>query len=81
MEKITKRTVAALKPSEVGVKGSEQLLWDPELRGFGVRASPAAAPEPDRNAITVSALSDWYLAEAEAGRILGRRRPIKASTL
>src|SRR5579875_549081 len=132
MEKITKRTVDAQKPSKVGVQGSEQFLWDSELRGFGVRVSPAglksfivqyrtpegrhrrtvigrygmmtaeqarqaawdilsavakgidpaAAPEPDRNAITVSALCDWYLAEAEAGRILGRRRrPIKASTL
>ena len=132
MEKITKRTVDALKPSKVGVKGSEQFLWDSELRGFGIRVSsaglksfivqyrtpegrhrrtvigrygmmtaeqarqaawdilsavakgidPAAAPAPDRNAITVSALCDWYLAEAEAGRILGRRRrPIKESTL
>ena len=132
MEKITKRTVDALKPSKVGVQGSEQFLWDSELRGFGVRVSPAglksfivqyrtpegrhrrtvlgrygmmtaeqarqaawdilsaiakgidpaAPPEPDRNAITVSGLCDWYLAEAEAGRILGRRRrPIKASTL
>jgi hypothetical protein len=42
-------------------------------------SDPAAAPEPDRNAVTVSALCDWFLAEAEAGRILGR--PIKASTL
>jgi hypothetical protein len=132
VEKITKRTVDALKPSKVGVQGSEQFLWDSELRGFGVRVSPAglksfivqyrtpkgrhrrtvigrhgmmtaeqarqaawdvlsavakgidpaAPPEPDRNAITVSALRDWYLAEAEAGHILGRRRrPIKASTL
>lgn len=32
--------------------------------------------------ITVAELCDWYLAEAEAGRLLGRsRRPIKASTL
>ena len=32
--------------------------------------------------ITVADLCDWYLSEAEAGRILGRRRrPIKASTL
>ncbi|MEF2074288.1 tyrosine-type recombinase/integrase [Consotaella aegiceratis] len=31
---------------------------------------------------TVAEVCDWYLAEAEAGRILGRRRrPIKASTL
>jgi len=132
MVKISKRTVDALKPSKVGVKVSENFLWDSELRGFGVRVSPAglksfivqyrtpegrhrrtvigrygmttpekardaawdilsavakgidpaAAPEPDRNAITVSALCDWFLAEAEAGRILGRRRrPIKASTL
>ena len=132
MEKISKRTVDALKPSKVGVKVSENFLWDSELRGFGVRISPAglksfivqyrtpegrhrrtvigrhgmmtpeqareaawdilsavakgidpaAAPEPNRNAITVSALCDWFLAEAEAGRILGRRRrPIKASTL
>jgi len=132
MEKISKRTVDALKPSKVGVKVSENFLWDSELRGFGVRVSPAglksfivqyrtpegrhrrrvigrygmmtpekaregaweilsavakgidpaAASEPDRNAITVSALCDWFLAEAEAGRILGRRRrPIKASTL
>ena len=132
MEKVSKRTVDALKPSKVGVKVSENFLWDLELRGFGVRVSPAglksfivqyrtpegrhrrtvigrygmmtpekargaawdilsavakgidpaAAPEPDRNAITVSALCDWFLAEAEAGRILGRRRrPIKASTL
>lgn len=132
MEKISKRTVDALKPSKVGIKVSENFLWDSELRGFGVRISPAglksfivqyrtpegrhrrtvigrhgvvtpeqareaawdilsavakgidpaAAPEPNRNAITVSALCDWFLAEAEAGRILGRRRrPIKASTL
>ena len=39
--KISKRTVDALKPSKVGVKGSEQFLWDSELRGFGVRVSPA----------------------------------------
>jgi integrase len=34
------------------------------------------------DAITVADVCDWYLTEAEAGRILGRRRrPIKASTL
>ncbi|MFH1553488.1 MAG: site-specific integrase [Pseudomonadota bacterium] len=34
------------------------------------------------DAITVAEVCDWYLAEAESGRILGkRRRPIKASTL
>ncbi|MFG1479651.1 Arm DNA-binding domain-containing protein [Xanthobacter sp. V4C-4] len=132
MEKVSKRTVDALKPSKVGVKVSENFLWDGELRGFGVRVSPAglkslivqyrtaegrhrrtvigrygvmtaeqaraaardilsavakgtdpAAVSPaDPNAISVAALCDWYLAEAEAGRILGRRRrPITASTL
>ena len=35
-----------------------------------------------RNAVTVGELCDWYLEEAEAGRLLGRmRRPIKASSL
>jgi hypothetical protein len=43
-------------------------------------------PSAERHAvqvgITVSEVCDWYLEEAEAGRILGRnRRPIKASTL
>ncbi len=132
MEKISKRTVDALKPSKVGVKVSENFLWDPELRGFGVRVSPAglksfivqyrtpegrhrrtvigrygvmtpeearlaamdilravakgidpaAEPAGNPNALTVAKLCDWYLTEAEAGRIVGRRRrPIKASTL
>jgi integrase len=36
----------------------------------------------EREPMTVAALCDWYLEEAKAGRILGRRnRPIKASTL
>ncbi|MCL8384882.1 site-specific integrase [Xanthobacter aminoxidans] len=131
MEKLTKRRLDALKPSKVGVEGSEQFLWDGELRGFGVRVSAAGlksfivqyrTPEgrhrrrvigryglmtveqardaardilmvvakgcdPEEAAtrtddLTVGALCDWYLGEAEAGRILGkRRRPIKASTL
>ncbi len=43
-------------------------------------------PSADRHAarvgMTVSEVCDWYLEQAEAGRILGRnRRPIKASTL
>jgi integrase len=42
---------------------------------------PAKKPDTRRKT-TVMALCDWYLEEAEAGRILGRRnRPIKASTL
>jgi integrase len=43
---------------------------------------PAEEPEAGKDGITVEALCDWYLTEAEAGRILGRKnRPIKASTL
>jgi integrase len=42
---------------------------------------PAEEAAP-RETITVAEVCDWYLAEAEAGRILGRRsRPIKPSTL
>ena len=43
---------------------------------------PIAAEAEAAGRITVAELCDWYLTEAEAGRILGRRRrPIKASTL
>jgi integrase len=43
---------------------------------------PAEEPEAGKDDITVEALCDWYLTEADAGRILGRKnRPIKASTL
>ncbi|MGI8841056.1 MAG: integrase arm-type DNA-binding domain-containing protein [Caulobacteraceae bacterium] len=42
---------------------------------------PAEEAGP-RETITVAEICDWYLAEAEAGRILGRRnRPIKPSTM
>lgn len=45
-----------------------------------------ADPSADRHAIrqgwTISAICDWYLTEAEAGRLIGRnRRPIKPSTI
>lgn len=43
---------------------------------------PTQAREVDRDGMTVGQVCDWYLAEAEAGRLLGRRRkPIKPSTL
>lgn len=43
---------------------------------------PSADRHLARAGMTVSEICDWYLEEAEAGRILGRnRRPIKASTL
>jgi integrase len=45
-------------------------------------ADPAEERAASREAMTVAELCDWYLREAEAGHILGRRnRPIKASTL
>ena len=46
------------------------------------RGEDPTDPHADRAALTVGQVCDWYLAEAEAGRLLGRRRKsIKASTL
>ncbi len=43
---------------------------------------PVAEEAKAAGLLTVAEVCDWYLAEAEAGRILGRRRrPIKPSTL
>lgn len=43
---------------------------------------PSADRHAARAGMTVGEICDWYLEQAEAGRILGRnRRPIKASTL
>jgi hypothetical protein len=43
---------------------------------------PSAERHAARAGMSVSEVCDWYLEQAEAGRILGRnRRPIKASTL
>jgi integrase len=43
---------------------------------------PAEEVDGPRETITVAEICEWYLVEAEAGRILGRRnRPIKPSTL
>ncbi len=43
---------------------------------------PSAMRHMSREDWTVSQICNWYLEEAEAGRLLGRkRRPIKASTL
>lgn len=47
-------------------------------KGFDPVAEEARAA----GLLTVTEICDWYITEAEAGRILGRRRrPIKASTL
>jgi integrase len=43
---------------------------------------PAAERRAAREGMTVAEVCDWYLQEAEAGRLLGRnRRPIKASSV
>ena len=46
-------------------------------------SDPVGEKKKDREqGITVSQVCDWYLEQAEAGRILGRKgRPIKASTI
>jgi site-specific recombinase XerD/uncharacterized protein (DUF433 family) len=53
-----------------------------KLAAIAKGADPADERPTARDAVTVAEVCDWYLREAEAGRILGRRRrPIKASTL
>lgn len=53
-----------------------------KLGAVAAGEDPADADDDPHHQVTVSALCDWYLTEAEAGRILGRRnRPIKKSTL
>ena len=43
---------------------------------------PADIKQASKSGLTVGAVCDWYLTEAEAGRLLGRKRQaIKASTL
>jgi len=50
--------------------------------GLIAEGNDPAEGSDERESITVAEVCDWYLAEAEAGRILGRRnRPIKPSTL
>ena len=45
-------------------------------------STPRSTTRPRSGRPTVADICDWYLTEAEAGRILGRRRrPIKPSTL
>ncbi len=52
------------------------------LRAVSRGIDPLAQAQADQSALSVADVCDWYLAEAELGRILGRRRrPIKASTL
>ena len=53
-----------------------------KLAGVAKGEDPSAERHAVRAGMSVSEMCDWYLEEAEAGRILGRnRRPIKRSTL
>lgn len=126
--KLTKRAVDALVPPAE----KQEVLWDTEVKGFGVRVlpsglktfivqyrnaegikrrmniarygiltveqardeaklklaavikgeDPAEEVQQARKGMTVEEMCDWYLVEARAGRILGRKNlPIKASSL
>lgn len=45
-------------------------------------SDPSAERHSVRTGLTIADVCDWYLAEAEAGRLIGRnRRPIKASSI
>jgi integrase len=73
-----------IKIGRFGVKTVEEAreLAKVKLGRVADGVDPAEEPEAGKDDMTVEALCDWYLAEAEAGRILGRKnRPIKASTL
>ena len=52
-----------------------------KLAGVAKGEDPSAERHAVRAGMSVSEVCDWYLEEAEAGRILGRSRPIKSSTL
>lgn len=53
-----------------------------KLGSVATGSDPASDKQKLRSAPSVAAVCDWYLEEAESGRLLGRRnRPIKASTL
>jgi hypothetical protein len=53
-----------------------------KLTAVAEGADPSADRQGGRTGMSVKEVCDWYLEQAEAGRLLGRnRRPIKASTL
>jgi hypothetical protein len=66
-----------------GVMTVEQARDEARIKlGAVAHGSDPAEDAGPRETITVAEVCDWYLIEAEAGRILGRRnRPIKPSTL
>ena len=62
-------------------EGARDLARD-KLAAVARGEDPSAERHAVRAGMSVGEVCDWYLEEAEAGRILGRnRRPIKASTL
>ena len=74
------KAIASIKEAA----GSEQArdMAQKKLAAVIDGADPSAERHAIRQGFTVSALCDWYLTEAEAGRLIGRnRRPIKASSL
>ena len=53
-----------------------------KLTAVAAGEDPSKDRHAARSGMTLAEVCDWYLREAEAGRLLGRnRRPIKASTL
>ena len=127
MPRLTKTLAESLKVEA----GKDRIVWDADLKGFGLRVRPSGKtymiqyrnadgssrrmalgkhpvlnPEQARKLAlkklgavaggedpldekkriragrTVAQICDWYLEEAEAGRLLGRsRKPLKATTL
>lgn len=68
--------VGTLTPDEARDIASDK------LKAVSKGGDPSAERKAARKAMTVGELCDWYLIEARAGRIIGRKgRPIKGSTL
>jgi Arm DNA-binding domain len=74
--RLTVGKVGVLTPAQArGLAGAA-------LRKVAEGQDPAEEKAEARRELTIGELCDWYLTEAEAGRILGRGgHPIKASTL
>jgi integrase len=65
-----------------GVVTVEQARNKAKIKLGAIANGEDPAESGPRETITVAEVCEWYLAEAETGRILGRRnRPIKSSTL